>query len=266
MATVSTAHRRMCRAREQSPVEEESTAKSEWLPRTIDRTVGRLMRMVRRELPPVPWRTRLLCSATPGSNFEGWIIAASPVWLGGRGDPAMDLIATDVRRRPSPGKREPIMDEARFDRLARLFGHRPASRRTLVVGLASGGLAVLGAGNQVEGKQRCKKRKRCGKDCCRRSSCFAKRIDPIDTTKVTYGCCPASKFCEAKSGRSADDECCYPDEVCVGRPSDSSSNSICCRECGKDAAGKRICCASSEVCRNGVCAPLNTARLPRRRR
>ncbi|HEU0116954.1 MAG TPA: hypothetical protein VFQ80_19825, partial [Thermomicrobiales bacterium] len=71
------------------------------------------------------------------------------------------------------------MDADRFDCLTRRLTLRSASRRLVVaapVVALSAGLFAETAG----AKQRCAKSKRCGKDCCGKSKCFPKKIDPND--------------------------------------------------------------------------------------
>jgi hypothetical protein len=162
-----------------------------------------------------------------------------------------------------PAKARTAMDEDRFDRLARSLGGRGTSRRSVLSGLASGGLAAVGLAAGAAAAERCPRAQRCGKDCCKRSRCFAKRISPNNGKVLSYGCCPPDKLC-----KSADlpDQCCYPDEVCQPQgAADRGSN--CCRRCGVDSAtGQRICCSFQEKCVDGRCRQLETARLPRRRR
>jgi len=156
------------------------------------------------------------------------------------------------------------MDEERFDRLARSVGGRGTSRRSVLSGLAGGGLAALGFGARAEGRKRCPRRRRCGKKCCK--ECFARRVDQITQEPTSYGCCPPKKVCSAPS---RPDQCCYPDEVCdpkLPQRDPASLNGICCRRCGQDGQGTPICCQPYEHCVNGRCEPLNSQRLPRRRR
>ena len=156
------------------------------------------------------------------------------------------------------------MDEERFDQLVRSVGGRGASRRSVLSGLAGGGVATLGLGVDGAEADRCPRPKRCpGGKCCTKTGCFARTVDVQTTKPTSYGCCPVSLFCKAKSGKASEDECCYKDEQCIGRRKGSSSG-ICCRSCPDRLHGG--CCPSESYCVNGTCEILDTARLPRRRR
>jgi hypothetical protein len=117
-------------------------------------------------------------------------------------------------------------------------------------------------GAKKKKKKRCKRKKRCGKDCCNGSSCFAKRINEDNSTEVLeYGCCPAKSICKSLQ-ENFPDQCCYEDEVCdpqlvVTTP---ELGTVCCRPC------QGSCLRSDQECVNDVITELGTARLPRYRR
>ena len=117
----------------------------------------------------------------------------------------------------------------------------------------------------------------CGAACC--ADCFLER----DETGAVTGqiCCPAPSVCPGATSARDDDQCCYGDEECLspGTPccrSDAIGGCAaeadcagCCRTCGTDGSGNRICCDQTEECvadpQTGqqTCEPLNTARLSR---
>lgn len=152
------------------------------------------------------------------------------------------------------------MDGNRFDRLTRRLTTPRAWRRLLVAAPVAALAARLADSAAASAKKRCKKSKRCGKDCCKESSCFPKEIDPNTGEVTSLGCCSAEKLCLDPIGDRGNDQCCYSDETCNPNGGQGNNgNGLCCRTCGA------VCCSSSEQCENGQCAPLSTARLPRRR-
>jgi hypothetical protein len=155
--------------------------------------------------------------------------------------------------------RRNIVDANRFDRLTRRLTTHHASRRCILAAPAAAlGAGLIGAAG-IDAKKRCKNSKRCGKDCCSQDYCFPnKKINPHDPDDVTPGCCPAKSLCLAPEGDTNGDQCCYSDEKC-NPGGNNNGNGLCCRTCGGE------CCASAQVCKNGKCKILNTARLPRRR-
>ena len=154
------------------------------------------------------------------------------------------------------------MDAARFDQVVRSVAF--ASRRRVLRGLAGGILGTLVGLPLVEGTvAACRRPKAaCGRGCCRRTSCFAKRVDG-DTGQVTsVGCCPARSVCRSRTS-GFPDQCCYPDEQCDPTlpRRDPAADSICCRTCPDPDFGG--CCRLSQECRDGKCVELGTARLAR---
>jgi hypothetical protein len=156
------------------------------------------------------------------------------------------------------------LDASRFDSLARSFTAAAAPRRSLIAGLVALSLAALpmsDIGAKKKKKKRCKRKKRCGKDCCNASSCFAKSVNDDNSEVLSFGCCPAKSLCKSVLPNFPD-QCCYPDEVCDPQLAVDSpeKGTICCRQCGDS------CLESFEECVDGVPTPLLTARLPRYRR
>ena len=153
------------------------------------------------------------------------------------------------------------MDTDRFDRLTRRLTLPKASRRlALAAPLVALGADLAGT-RGASARTRCKKNKRCGKDCCGQGSCLVKEIDP-NSGKITIGCCPKSNLCHAPEGDPDGNQCCYSDEKCnpTGESNgENNGNGLCCRTCNG------LCCAPQDHCVNGECVPIGTARLPRRR-
>ena len=118
----------------------------------------------------------------------------------------------------------------------------------------------------------------CGASCC--ADCFAERDE---TGAVTPICCPSSSVCAGATGAAGDDQCCWFDEVClapntpccrsdgIGGCAVDPDCAGCCRACGTDGSGNRVCCDETEECvtdsQTGqqACEFLNTARLSRSR-
>ncbi|HET7092919.1 MAG TPA: hypothetical protein VFI22_05555 [Thermomicrobiales bacterium] len=149
------------------------------------------------------------------------------------------------------------MDANRFDRLTRRLTTPRASRR-LIFGAAPFALGARFASDAVDAKKRCKKSKRCGKDCCGKQKCLPKKIDPQTGKIVSFACCSKKLLCRPVDDDPLGNQCCYSDETC--RPDQNNNgNGLCCRECNG------LCCPSSEFCQGDHCEPLGTARLPRRR-
>jgi hypothetical protein len=156
------------------------------------------------------------------------------------------------------------LDASRLDALARSIANTAASRRSVVAGIGALLLAAIPTSDvgAKKKKKRCKRKKRCGKDCCNGSSCFEKRFNEDDSTEVLeYDCCPTNSICKSELP-NWEDQCCYGDEVCdpLLPERDLFADSICCRQCGD------LCLSQSEECVDGVPTPLSTARLPRHRR
>ena len=109
----------------------------------------------------------------------------------------------------------------------------------------------------------CARANQCGAGCCDPSRCFAETVSDVDRRPLSFGCCPAPLLCLSTTP-SVPDQCCYPDETCdptlPSRLPAGQEPTLCCRSCGGG------CCESFEACRDGVCTPLPTARLPRTRR
>ncbi len=114
-------------------------------------------------------------------------------------------------------------------------------------------------GNACEGDTPCciggRCRRTCGGECC--ANCFLE-TDP-NTGRRSEFCCPRSLLCRSPRGPEHD-RCCYPDEEC--------RDGTCCRTCPEDPRAVDGCCdpVGTEVCRNGRCRSLDTARLIRVRR
>ncbi len=154
------------------------------------------------------------------------------------------------------------MDAEQFDRLTRRLTLPRTSRRlALLAPLAVVGADLAGS-NGADARTRCKKNKRCGKDCCGQGSCLVKKIDPNSGAIVSIGCCPKANLCQAPQGDPNGNQCCYSDEKCnpAGENNgDNNGNGLCCRTCNGH------CCSSADHCVNDQCVPIGTARLPRRR-
>jgi hypothetical protein len=163
------------------------------------------------------------------------------------------------------------MDRPDLDALARRVAKRGGTRRWALAGLTGIGAALTGA--LPDADARCKKKKRCGKDCCNRDRCFAKTVDDNTGSPTKFGCCPRERLCRSELP-NWQDQCCYPQmkdaqgrlqpaEICDPQlpTKDPSADSICCRPCGG------VCCKSGEECNSaGQCVLSNTARLPRYRK
>lgn len=151
-----------------------------------------------------------------------------------------------------------------LDNLSHAPGAQAKSRRSLLGGL---GIAAAATGRsefvigKKHGKKRCKRRKRCDKDCCNPDSCFASSVNPDNSEPLAFACCPADKLCRSTKPPYPD-QCCYPDETCNPALTDNPlTQTICCRPCNG------VCCLNlNEECIDGVCTPITTARLPRTRR
>lgn len=178
------------------------------------------------------------------------------------------------------------MDTNRFAQLSRVLTSTLPNRRDVVIGLlgtstlAMGALGTDAASNAQKRRRRRRKRNRtepppppppfvcpaaevCGPSCCPSDFCFAKTVDPKDSTIVDFDCCPAGNVCKSvKSGYP--DQCCYVQEFgeyCDPQlPQPDNQFGVCCRPCGNG------CLTSDQYCNNGVADDLQTARLPRYRR
>jgi hypothetical protein len=113
-------------------------------------------------------------------------------------------------------------------------------------------------------KKRCKVPNQCGSSCCGPDSCFAGSVDATNGEPLTFACCPAEKVCRS-THPNYKDQCCYPDETCQPSLADNPlTQTICCRPCAGGVGG---CCLNlNEECIDGVCTPVDTARLARTRR
>jgi hypothetical protein len=152
-----------------------------------------------------------------------------------------------------------------LDALARLLAKGGRTRRSLVGALAvAGAAAPLVSGIAGKGKKkRCKRSRRCGRDCCSSGRCFAKKVDPADRSAIGFACCPAGKLCRSETPPYPD-QCCYKDEHCdptLPTQFGDEAQTICCRPCGTTC-----CLKQNEECIGDVCTSVNTARLPRTRR
>jgi hypothetical protein len=158
------------------------------------------------------------------------------------------------------------VDDARFDTLSRSLALPGATRRALFSAL--GGLVATGAmGSAVDAKKkhkkRCKRKRRCGHDCCQRNRCFAKKVNKDTERVLSFGCCSGSQLCLSPNERP--DQCCYKDERCDPDNPEVPTGELCCRFCGEP--GNETCCDADEECRNGDCvSTLPTVRLARTRR
>ena len=125
------------------------------------------------------------------------------------------------------------------------------------------GCAVAVPPPPPDGPPPCASTHQCGAGCCDPTQCFAETVSDVDRRPLAFGCCPALLLCLSTTP-SVPDQCCYPDETCdptlPARTPAGQEPTLCCRSCGG------VCCESFEACRDGVCTPLPTARLPRTRR
>ena len=181
------------------------------------------------------------------------------------------------------------MDTDRFAQLSRLLSSALPTRREILIGLlGTGSVAVAAIGADAASKEQKRRRRRrrrnriiidppppppppnvcppaevCGPGCCTSEYCFAKTVNPNDSTQVEYDCCPAGNVCKSvKAGYP--DQCCYVQEFgeyCDPQlPQPDNLLGVCCRPCNG------VCLTSDQYCNNGVAEDLNTARLPRYRR
>ena len=165
-----------------------------------------------------------------------------------------------------------MMDTNRFDALAKAFGKRVRSRRTLIGGAVVAAVAQVragrdGIGSSASRRVQCRRGKEaCGDVCCdrsdecvanlgrdrrrRRTCCSPDFIFRDDLGKDW--CCPANDVCEHPTDRSQDLCCnhkrfaCLPDGRCC--PNDQVCGNDCCLDCCPGG-----CCGTDEVCACGVC-------------